>query len=95
MYYIPNSIDAFQTLEGLKLHSNYIFNRLRDCSLANDKLYEENVSLKKEIDDLKRINRIDSSSRYNKVLTQNKKLKDSLQKLFVKYVQPTLIDPSI
>lgn len=89
---IPNSIHMFQTLEGLQLHAQYIFDRLRDSALANDALVKENEQLKDRVNQLQLALYEGKVGRYNKVVRENKKLRNSLQKLFTKYVQPTLLE---
>lgn len=77
------------------MHAEWLTNRLADCSIANDKLRDENKSLRLTLKDYEDrgfyLQQVDIG-KYNKVLTENKKLRNSLQKLYLKYIEPTLIN---
>lgn len=88
-----SAVKMFQTFEGLQIHAEWLNSRLADCSIANDHLRKENDKLREVIDRYENkafwLYNVDLS-KYNKIVNENRKLKNSLQKVYYKYILPQL-----
>lgn len=86
-----SAVKMFQTFEGLQIHAEWLNSRLADCSIANDHLRKENEELRKILSQHEtKVFWAGNVGKYNKVVTENAKLRNSLQKVYYKYILPQL-----
>ncbi len=89
-------VNSFQTIQGLRSYAEYLQNRMKDLALANDKLREDLACAHNKYDEL--ISKYEGiyvspyvpnlHHKIRKLEKENKHLKNSIQKVYLKYVEP-------